>query len=295
MLRADAFQATRGSSMTLAFSGDVPVAWVFQGNPKIFDIDDYVARYPELIYWRTPRHQSQITIGDRAIIWRAGRDAGAIAIGTVVETPTPGTKVKHPEALGDDLWRAETPSPDELRTGIHLEEIRPTPAEGFLPRAIVMTDAALAGITLITMPNGTVFPLDTLQTQAIERLWRLSSSASTSIPNGAIEGSRILAPHFRRERSNSLRERKLAEVRALDGTCTCALCGMEETERYPSTFGRRIFEVHHLSPLSAAATPVRTTLSDLAVLCANCHRAVHATTEVEDNYAILAQHFRGES
>jgi hypothetical protein len=103
----------------LAFSGDVPVAWVFQGNPKIFDIDDYVARYPELIYWRTPRHQSQITVGDRAIIWRA--------------------------------------------------------------------------------------------------------------------------------------------------------------------------------PLSAAATPVRTTLSDLAVLCANCHRAVHATTEVEDNYAILAQHFRGES
>jgi hypothetical protein len=84
MLRADAFQATRGSSMTLAFSGDVPVAWVFQGNPKIFDIDDYVARYPELIYWRTPRHQSQITVGDRAIILRAPLSAAATPVRTTL-------------------------------------------------------------------------------------------------------------------------------------------------------------------------------------------------------------------
>lgn len=285
----------RAVTGALAFSGDVPVAWVFQGNPKIFDIDDYVARYPELIYWRTPRHQSQITIGDRAIIWRSGKYAGAIAIGTVVEMPTPGTKVKHPEALGDDLWRAEEPDPDEPRTGIHLEEIRLTSVENFLARDIVKADAVLAGATLITMPNGTVFPLDTLQTQAIERLWGLSSSASASIQHGATEGGRTLASHYRRERSNSLRESKLAEVRALHGTCICALCGVEETSRYPSSFGQRIFEVHHLSPLSAASTPVRTTLDDLAVLCANCHRAVHATTAVEDNYAVLALHFRGES
>jgi hypothetical protein len=31
------------------------------------------------------------------------------------------------------------------------------------------------------------------------------------------------------------------------------------------------------------------------VLCANCHRAVHATSAVEDNYSELARHFHSES
>lgn len=271
------------------------MAWVFQGNPKIFDIDDYVTRYPELIYWRTPRHQSQIAVGDRAIVWRSGPDAGAIAIGVVVEAPTPGTAVKHPEALGTDLWRTEEPDPDEPRTGIHLQEIRLTSSEGFLPRAVVKADTALTATSLISMPNGTVFPLDVAQTNAIERLWGLTSSQSLPALSSASEGQRKLMSHYRRERSNSLRLKKLAEVRALHGKCVCALCGIDDTSKYPRQFGERIFEVHHLSPLATAATPVRTTLDDLAVLCASCHRAVHATPAVEDNYAVLAGYLRGES
>lgn len=39
------------------------MAWIFQGNPKIFDIDDYLARYPELVYWRAPRYQREIAVG----------------------------------------------------------------------------------------------------------------------------------------------------------------------------------------------------------------------------------------
>lgn len=271
------------------------MAWVFQGNPKIFDLDDYVTRYPELIYWRTPRHQSQIVVGDRAIIWRSGSDAGAIAIGIIVEAPTPGTNVNHPEALGSDLWRVAEPDPDEPRTGIHLQEIRLTAEEGFLPREVVKADAALSGASLITMPNGTVFPLDAPQTHAIERLWGLTLSHSLPFLLGASEGQRKLLSHYRRERSSSLRLKKLAEVRARYGKCVCALCGIDEASKYPRQFGERIFEVHHLSPLSTAVTPVRTTLDDLAVLCASCHRAVHATSAVEPNFAALAMHLRGES
>lgn len=270
------------------------MAWVFQGNPKIFDVDDYVTRYPELIYWRTPRYQSQIAVGDRAIIWRAGSDAGAIAIGVVVEAPVPGTAVKHPEALGIDLWRAEEPDPVEPRTGIHLQEIRLTLSEGFLPRAAVKADTTLSGTSIITIPNGTVFPLDAAQTNTIERLWGLASSQSLPALLGASEGQRKLISHYRRERSNSLRLKKLAEIRACNGKCFCALCGVDDSSKYPRQFGERIFEVHHLSPLSKAATPVRTTLDDLVVLCASCHRAVHASTDVENNYEVLAAHLRGE-
>lgn len=266
------------------------MAWVFQGNPEKFDVDDYVARYPELIYWRTPRYAKQIAVGDRAVIWRSGPDAGAIALGVVVEAPTPGTKVKHPEALGTDLWRAEQPDPTENKTGIQLWEIRLTLDEGFLQRQTAKADPELANATIVTMPNGTVFPLTGTQTAALERLWGLSAAPALPAADSASEGERRLRAHYRRERSNVLRDKKLAETRKLHGKYVCALCGADEDAKYPSIFGKRIFEVHHMSPLSKATTPVRTTLDDLAVLCANCHRAVHATVEVEENYKSLAAH-----
>ncbi len=271
-------------------------AWVFQGNPEKFDINDYVARYPELIYWRTPRYAKEISVGDRAFLWRSGPEAGAIAIGTVVEPPTRGSAVRHPEALGNDLWRSEEPDPEEAKTGIQLDEVRLSVEDGYVPRSAAKDDPNLAKATIITIPNGTVFPLDHQQTGALERLWGLSArDDGAAIAPFATEGMRTLLAHRRRERSSALRDKKLAEIRSAHGKCVCALCGINEATRYPPTLASRIFEVHHLAPLSTAATPVHTTLADLAVLCANCHRAVHATPAVEENYAVLFMHLRSES
>jgi EVE domain/HNH endonuclease len=270
------------------------VAWIFQGNPKTFDVDDYVTRYPELIYWRTNRHAKEIAVGDRAVVWRSGSSAGAVAIGVVVEAPTLGNKVKHPEALGIDVRGAKESDPEGLQTGIHLEEVRLTSEEGFLPRMAVKRNPALAQATIITMSSGTVFPLSQSQTAAFERLWGLSVFSLT-LTESASEGERKLNAHYRRERSRALRDNKLAQVRALHGKCVCALCSVDEASKYPALFGSKIFEVHHLLPLSKAASPMRTTLEDLVVLCASCHRAVHATPAAEENYAALAVHLRSEN
>lgn len=262
--------------------------WIFQGNPKIFDIDDYVSRYPELIYWRTPRYAKKIAIGDRVFLWRSGQNSGAIAIGSVVEAPTLGSQVKHPEALGIDLWRAEAPDPHELKTGVHLQDIRLTKADNYVPRNAVKSDAHLNRSTIITAPNGTIFLLNDAEATALERLWALPDHISgASSVDSASEGASRLRSHFQRERSSLLREKKLTEVRAVHGKCICEICGIDEAASYPDPFGKRIFEVHHRKPLFTAATPIRTTLADLAVLCANCHRAVHATTAVEENFNLL--------
>lgn len=271
------------------------MAWIFQGNPSKFDVDDYLARYPELIYWFTPKLASEIVIGDRAYIWRAGPDSGAVAVGTVVEAPTRGSKVKHPEALGADLWRSEEPDPDAVRTGIRLDEVRLSRAEGMVGRDSVKADPALSEATIVTMPNSTVFRLNNDQAKALNHLWGATAEPMVRALTGeSREGSTKLVSHFRRERSAKLRNMKVEEVRASNGECVCALCGLSESARYPSFVAERVFEVHHLSPLAQAISPVCTTLADLALLCANCHRAVHATVEVQANYVALAQHFRGE-
>ena len=267
------------------------MAWVFQGNPKIFGIDDYLARYPELVYWRTPRYADRIAVGDRAFIWRSGDDAGAIAVGTVVELPTPLKDVKHPEALGDDLWRADTPDAEELKTGIHLDEIRLSVAEGAVPRDVVKSSEVLSETILIKMPNGTVFPLSDSESRELERLWGSVAWRPGSTPT-ASEGAMRLRAHYRRERSAWLKKQKLKAVAAETGEVHCELCCVRATDTYPEKLGEQIFEVHHRKPLGDAVSPVRTTLDDLAVLCANCHRAVHASDDIEGNFKALEAHFR---
>lgn len=265
------------------------MGWVFQGSPEKFDVDDYLSRYPELIYWRTPRYVKDIAIGSRAFIWRAGRESGAVAAGTVVEAPVIRTAVAHPEALGDDLWVAEVPDPDEAATGIHIDEIRLGIDQHMVQREFVKGDPDLASTTLIRMPNATVFKLTPVETRALERLWGVAGSidAAGSVP----EGERKLRAHYVRERSPRLREDKLRDFRRSHGGLYCELCFEGKAPKYPETLAERMFEVHHRAPLAAASTPVRTTLSDLAVLCANCHRSVHSTIDVDLNFRMLAQHF----
>jgi len=264
------------------------MGWVFQGNPKMFDIDDYLSRYPELIYWRTPRYAADIAVGDRAFLWRAGKESGAIAIGRVVEPPTPANRVQHPEALGDDLWIAERPDPAETKTGIRIEELRIAPSE-MVPRSLVKADSLLATTPLITMPNSTVFRLSPQETEALERLWGYSSALAEA--SFISEGERKLRAHFVRERSPRLRADKLTAFRSEHGQLRCEICGHAESGVYPPRFADKMFEVHHRAPFAKATEPVRTTLADLAVLCANCHRSVHSTKDVEDNFKCLTSHF----
>jgi hypothetical protein len=263
------------------------MAWIFQGNPNRFDVDDYLSRYPQLIYWRTNRYVKDILVGDPVFVWRAGSEAGAVAVGEVVEKPTPANAVEHPEALGDDLWVANEANPSEFKTGIRLIEIRLSTDEGMVARTTAADDPVLAASTIITVPNGTVFRLSGNELAALEQLW--GTSAATVPTDGATEGQQQLRLHYARERSSRLRRDKLSAFRKEHGKVFCEVCGFSVSANHPEPFTDRAYEVHHKRPLAAAAAPVRTTLQDLAVLCANCHRAVHANLNVAANYEDLAK------
>lgn len=265
------------------------MGWVFQGNPNRFDIDDYLSRYPVLIYWRTPRYAGEITVGDRAFIWRSGSEAGAIAIGRVVEAPVPLGRVKHPDALGNDLWITEMPDPQEPRTGLQVESLRLTLAQDMISRDVVKGHPVLGETSLIRMPNASVFKLSEDETKEMEGLWGAAASAAST--SSGQEGEKRLRSHYVRERSPRLRDDKVKQFREVHGQLHCELCMEGEDAKYPRDYSERVFEVHHLAPLAAVSMPVRTTLNDLAVLCANCHRAVHATKHVDENFKLLFTYF----
>lgn len=88
--------------------------------------------------------------------------------------------------------------------------------------------------------------------------------------DGAEEGSAEYRMHLIRERDRSLIKRKKDCATSL----SCEVCGFNFKEQY-GDLGKDYCEVHHKIPLSLLKKSTRTELSDLAIVCSNCHRMLH--------------------
>lgn len=91
----------------------------------------------------------------------------------------------------------------------------------------------------------------------------------------AREGGIVLRAHLRRERDPKLRRRKLAHAKRRGVPIACEVCGFD-FERIYGDRGRDYIECHHRTPLHVTGE-TETRLSDLALICSNCHRMVHRT------------------
>ncbi|MDB6118393.1 MAG: endonuclease [Verrucomicrobiaceae bacterium] len=95
------------------------------------------------------------------------------------------------------------------------------------------------------------------------------------------EGKVATQAHFRRERSRKLRN-ALFTMRRRKRSLLCDLCQQFSLSEEPC-LRDAMFEVHHIV-LLAATGETRTRLSDLALLCANCHRLLHRAIAVEKRW-----------
>lgn len=104
--------------------------------------------------------------------------------------------------------------------------------------------------------------------------WELATpTSSLPLEEGdldVLEGRPVLRQHFLRERAIGLRPRVLRQREKVGLVCDC--CSRSEP-RLDITLQRAMFEVHHKVPLAAGAR--RTTLADVNLLCATCHRLIH--------------------
>lgn len=101
-----------------------------------------------------------------------------------------------------------------------------------------------------------------------------------------VEGRVLTAVHRVRERSAKLRN-KLIVTRMAKGPLSCDACGDGPKTAEKHLIGSG-FEVHHTHPLSNGG-PRATRLSDLALLCATCHRMIHRAMHVQRRWMSVPQ------
>jgi 5-methylcytosine-specific restriction protein A len=91
----------------------------------------------------------------------------------------------------------------------------------------------------------------------------------------AEEGRILSRVHLSRERSHNLVERKKLAAIKTAGKLTCEICSFDFEAAYGER-GAGVIEAHHVKPVHTLLPGQKTKLEDLALLCSNCHRMIHA-------------------
>jgi 5-methylcytosine-specific restriction enzyme A len=88
------------------------------------------------------------------------------------------------------------------------------------------------------------------------------------------EGKILTRLHQVKERSRQVVEQKKRKVLQQAGNLACEACDFDFFKVY-GQLGYEFAECHHTIPVSELTADHKTQLSELAVLCANCHRMIH--------------------
>jgi 5-methylcytosine-specific restriction protein A len=144
-----------------------------------------------------------------------------------------------------------------LKRGGKLEEEIWNEFTGDPKRLTEVATSILAGMTEVSAPT------DSIQAALDE---------DEEFPEGRV----LTQLHKRRERNRKVTKKKKSKMLEETGILACEVCGFDFQEVY-GELGEGFAECHHRKPLSTLTKSKNTRLSDLAIVCANCHRMLHRT------------------
>ena len=277
-----AFRVLKRCDLEVVRKAGARRSWIFQGNPKLFRIDEYLASRSEVV-WSVNQNKLEIEPGDRVYLWRSGAAAGIVAIGRVV------SKVQSMPDDVPELWigpaRQDSGPADRVCVRVLKRQ------EPALSRERVMK--VLPKLTFLRASQGTNFPIsegeaDTLDEELdagiidvqvdlgvpFATLEALPAEDLQSLSAPAIQGKEgrvSLYSHYVRERNGAVARDAKRQFKSKHKVLRCEACGVVPLAKY----GVEIIEAHHKLPLSLSKGERETSAEDFLMLCPTCHRAIH--------------------
>jgi hypothetical protein len=244
-----------------------PKAWPWDYLEEAVEKIDKASRFEDA--WSSGTNKS-IEPGSRVFLLRQGVEPrGIIGSGIALGKPKPGRHWDKMRAGRGDKGLFVEVSFDTLLN----------PATGDEPLALsALKVGELARVHWSTQSSGirVKFGVDEL-----ERMWgehlRLVRPGEGAESGSGLEGALRLGLTRHRARESWLRGAKLQEAKSRgNGRIRCEVprCGFDFLDVY-GEIGRDFAHVHHRKPLSDRTRPSKTTLIDLAIVCANCHAMIH--------------------
>eukprot|EP01116_Phalansterium_solitarium_P025384 TRINITY_DN9687_c0_g2_i1.p1 TRINITY_DN9687_c0_g2~~TRINITY_DN9687_c0_g2_i1.p1 ORF type:complete len:420 (+),score=140.56 TRINITY_DN9687_c0_g2_i1:549-1808(+) len=139
--------------------GDGPRAWIFQANENIYDICSSVQQL-KVMTWFIRQHVHRVHKGDRVYIWVSGKDAGIIAVGSVLSEPRVMPECK---SMGRFYLVPSDLNKSQLRSEISVDYVLP---ERIL-KTFTATHPLLRSLAILRAPIGTNFRLSKAEATAI--------------------------------------------------------------------------------------------------------------------------------
>lgn len=90
-----------------------------------------------------------------------------------------------------------------------------------------------------------------------------------------VEGRTLIRVHIYKERNRSLVKKAKRYYKKQWGKLKCEICELEPDSKYGSK-GDACIEAHHKTPIEELLPDSITRMTDLAMLCASCHRILHS-------------------
>jgi hypothetical protein len=141
--------------------------WIFQANPKMFDIDSALREF-ESISWSVSQHAPEIKKGDKVYIWRSGKDAGVVAEATILTNP----EIMDEQQEQSKYWKV--PFETGLRVICRIDKVLNPP---LLKEKLRELDE-LKSLSILRYFQGTNFPVTPDEAKVIENLINMPISVA---------------------------------------------------------------------------------------------------------------------
>jgi len=137
--------------------------WIFQANPKLYDIERALAKLREQT-WLVRQHQGDIHEGDVVYLWVAGKGSGIVARAVVKSNPQ--------ESVADPAEEEFTIDPEKFggmqpRVRLTIERVLPK----LLARDELSNHPVLKTLSIIGFPQATNFSVTPEQARALDELF----------------------------------------------------------------------------------------------------------------------------
>jgi energy-coupling factor transporter ATP-binding protein EcfA2 len=143
-----------------------PRAWLFQANPKYFDLAAALENGLREFSWLVRQQAELIRAGDEVFLWQAGKGGGLLARGEILTTPS---EIDLSPGEGDFIRDSSAiPTGPALRAQLRVDEVFDEPVS----RETLRDDPRTSTAHLLSWTHGTNYRLSPVEANAFRALAR---------------------------------------------------------------------------------------------------------------------------